>query len=175
MTVKQLKMWSRETVRRNRIEPAETENLSNSQKCLITLHRVGWVIKYTVANFRRCPIRRNVIFSRALECYFMHLLSSVYTITYWLSVRLPYGDILHSLTYVGICLSSLAHRFQFVFSSSQYGGIRCCSHSTSKIFLHALTFSTYADEWIIRRGFVHRMQSERYVRSQYGNGSVSIR
>ena len=44
MTVKQLKMWSRETVRRNRIEPAETENLSNSQKCLITLHIVGWVI-----------------------------------------------------------------------------------------------------------------------------------
>ena len=37
-------MWSRETVRRNRIEPAETENLSNSQKCLITLHIVGWVI-----------------------------------------------------------------------------------------------------------------------------------
>ena len=44
MTVQQLKMWSRETVRRNRIEPAETENLSNSQKCLITLHIVGWVI-----------------------------------------------------------------------------------------------------------------------------------
>ena len=44
MTVKQLKMWSRETVRRNWIEPAETENLSNSQKCLITLHIVGWVI-----------------------------------------------------------------------------------------------------------------------------------
>ena len=44
MTVQQLKMWSRETVRLNRIEPAETENLSNSQKCLITLHIVGWVI-----------------------------------------------------------------------------------------------------------------------------------
>ena len=44
MTEKQLKMWSRETVRRNRIEPADTENLSNSQKCLITLHIVGWVI-----------------------------------------------------------------------------------------------------------------------------------
>ena len=44
MTGKQLKMWSRETVRRNRIEPAETENLPNSQKCLITLHIVGWVI-----------------------------------------------------------------------------------------------------------------------------------
>ena len=29
-------------------------------------------------------------------------LSSVYTITYWLSVRLPYEDILHSLTYAGI-------------------------------------------------------------------------
>ena len=27
VTGKQLKMWSRETVRRNRIEPAETENL----------------------------------------------------------------------------------------------------------------------------------------------------
>ena len=32
----------------------------------------------------------------------LNLLSSVYIITYWLSVRLPYGDILHSLTYVGI-------------------------------------------------------------------------
>ena len=31
-----------------------------------------------------------------------HCLSSVYTITYWLSVRLPYEDILHSLTYAGI-------------------------------------------------------------------------
>ena len=29
-------------------------------------------------------------------------LSSVYTIKYWLSVRLPYEDILHSLTYAGI-------------------------------------------------------------------------
>ena len=29
-------------------------------------------------------------------------LSSVYTIMYWLSVRLPYEDILHSLTYAGI-------------------------------------------------------------------------
>ena len=50
MTVKQLKMWSRETVRRNRNEPAETENLSNSQKCLITLHIVGWVIMSSVNN-----------------------------------------------------------------------------------------------------------------------------
>ena len=48
MTGKQLKMWSRETVRRNRIEPAETENLPNSQKCLITLHIVGWVINIVV-------------------------------------------------------------------------------------------------------------------------------
>ena len=51
MTGKQLKMWSRETVRRNRIEPAETENLSNIQKCLIALHIVslieGWVISQT--------------------------------------------------------------------------------------------------------------------------------
>ena len=29
-------------------------------------------------------------------------LSSVYTLTYWLSVCLPYGDTLHSLTYAGI-------------------------------------------------------------------------
>ena len=35
-------------------------------------------------------------------CGGKHRLSSVYTITYWLSVRLPYGDILHSLTYAGI-------------------------------------------------------------------------
>ena len=32
----------------------------------------------------------------------IYSLSSVYTITYWLSVRLPYEDILHSLTYAGI-------------------------------------------------------------------------
>ena len=54
MTVKQLKMWSRETVRRNRIEPAETENLSNSQKCLITLHIVGWVIICSVCDLSIC-------------------------------------------------------------------------------------------------------------------------
>ena len=42
-------------------------------------------------------------------------------------------------------------------------------------FVHAQNFSTYADECIVRRGFVHRTQPERYVRSQYGNGSVSIR
>ena len=48
MTGKQLKMWSRETVRLNRIEPAETENLSNSQQCLITLHIVGWVINKNI-------------------------------------------------------------------------------------------------------------------------------
>ena len=57
-----------------------------------------------------------------------------------LSVRLPYGDILHSLTYAGIRRSTLAHRFEFVFSSSQYVGIRCCSHTTSKIFVHAQNF-----------------------------------
>ena len=51
MTGKQLKMWSRETVRRNRIEPAETDNLSNSQKCLITLHIVGWVIILLIPAF----------------------------------------------------------------------------------------------------------------------------
>ena len=54
MTGKQLKMWSWETVRRNWIEPAETENLSNSQKCLITLHIVGWVIIRDVSADRRC-------------------------------------------------------------------------------------------------------------------------
>ena len=31
-----------------------------------------------------------------------NILSSVYTIAYWLTIRLPYGDILHSLTYAGI-------------------------------------------------------------------------
>ena len=50
MTGKQLKMWSWETVRRNWMEPAETENLPNSQKCLITLHIVGWVIIKTVSH-----------------------------------------------------------------------------------------------------------------------------
>ena len=57
MTVQQLKMWSRETVRRNRIEPAETEYLSNSQKCLITLHIVGLVIILNVKQIiRNCII-----------------------------------------------------------------------------------------------------------------------
>ena len=89
---------------------------------------------------------RELFFLLALIRNMWFLLSSVYTITYWLSVRLPYGDILHSLTYTGIRRSSLAHRFGFVFSSSQYVGIRCCSHSTSKIFVRAQNFSTYADE-----------------------------
>ena len=40
--------------------------------------------------------------------------------------------------------------------------------------MHKL-FSTYVDEWPIRRGFVHRTQLVRYVRPQYGNGSVTIR
>ena len=61
--------------------------------------------------------------------------SSVYTITYWLIVRLPYGDILHSLTCAGLRCLSLAHRFKFVFSSSKYVGIRWSSQSTSKNFV----------------------------------------
>ena len=64
-------------------------------------------------------------------------LSSVYTITYWLSVRLPYGDILHLLTYAGIRWSSLVHRFGFVFSSSQYVGIRW----------HTLLFAQYVEDF----------------------------
>ena len=59
MTVKQLKMWSRETVRRNQIEPAETENLSNSQKCLITLHIVGWVIIRNIISSASCRFGSN--------------------------------------------------------------------------------------------------------------------
>ena len=61
MTGKQLKMWSRETVRRNRIEPAERENLSNSQKCLITLHIVGWVIIKTVTYLLRSAVAVTVV------------------------------------------------------------------------------------------------------------------
>ena len=41
-----------------------------------------------------------LIFAKNFDCGYT--LSSVYTITHWLSVRLPYGDILHSLTYAGI-------------------------------------------------------------------------
>ena len=44
VTGKQLKMFSQGTVPRNRIELAETEKLPNSQKCLITLYIVPWVI-----------------------------------------------------------------------------------------------------------------------------------
>ena len=39
-----VKMLSHETVHRNRIKPVATENTLNSQKCVITLFIVGWVI-----------------------------------------------------------------------------------------------------------------------------------
>ena len=42
------------------------------------------------------------LFGELMEVITDTKLSSVYTITYWLSVHLPYGDILHSLTYAGI-------------------------------------------------------------------------
>ena len=68
MTGKQLKMWSRETVRRNRIEPAETENLPNSQKCLITLHIVGWVIKHFIfVTASTCIVAFSKVADRSLE------------------------------------------------------------------------------------------------------------
>ena len=41
---KQLKLLSHETVHRNRIKLVATEKASNSQKFLITLYIVGWVI-----------------------------------------------------------------------------------------------------------------------------------
>ena len=69
MTVKQLKMWSRETVRLNRIEPAETENLSNSQKCLITLHIVGWVIIKNV----KINISEGITFKHMVKNSFRHV------------------------------------------------------------------------------------------------------
>ena len=37
-------MFHKERVPQSRMEPAETEKLPNSQKCLITLHIVVWVI-----------------------------------------------------------------------------------------------------------------------------------
>ena len=40
---------------------AETENLSNSQKCLKTLHIVGWVIKSTVGGYRTDEFRVNCL------------------------------------------------------------------------------------------------------------------
>ena len=87
----------------------------------------------------------------------LYFLSSVYTITYWLSVRLPYGDILHSLTYAGIRWSSLAHRFGFVFSSSQYVGIRW----------HTLLFAQYVEDFCACTNFFdvcRRMDNTQRVR-----------
>ena len=43
---KQLKMLYHETVLQNQIKLVATEKTLNSQKCLITLHIVGWVIIY---------------------------------------------------------------------------------------------------------------------------------
>ena len=48
VTGKQLKMLSHETVHQNHIKLVATENALNSQKCLITLYIVGWVIKVNV-------------------------------------------------------------------------------------------------------------------------------
>ena len=45
VTGKQLKILSHETVHRNRIKSVATEKVVNSQKCLVTLYIVGWVIK----------------------------------------------------------------------------------------------------------------------------------
>ena len=53
MTGKQLKMFSRGTVPRNRIEPTETEKLPNSQNCLITLYIVRWVIKQNAQVYQK--------------------------------------------------------------------------------------------------------------------------
>ena len=44
VTGKQLEMLSHETVHRNRIKLVATKKALNSQKCLITLYIVGWVI-----------------------------------------------------------------------------------------------------------------------------------
>ena len=41
-------VFTGKTVPLNWIKPAETEKLSNSQKCLLTLHIVGWVINCSV-------------------------------------------------------------------------------------------------------------------------------
>ena len=79
----------------------------------------------------------NITPCKYLRLQLKGILSSVYTITYWLSERLPYGDILHSLTYAGIRWRSLAHRFAFVFSSSQYVGIRW----------HTLLFAQYVEDF----------------------------
>ena len=44
MTWKQLKLLSHETVHRKRIKLVAKEKVLNSQKCLITLYIVDWVI-----------------------------------------------------------------------------------------------------------------------------------
>ena len=41
---KQLEMLSYKTVNRNRIKPVATQKAINSQKYLVTLYTVGWVI-----------------------------------------------------------------------------------------------------------------------------------
>ena len=70
-----------------------------------------------------------------------------------------FGIRYHTLVYLEV-------RQPISFSSSQYSGIHCCSHRTSKIFVHAQNFSTIADEWPIRRrSFNERNSYGMFVRS----------
>ena len=64
MTGKQLKMFSRGTVPRNRIELAETVKLSNSQKCLITL----FIIPHVNSPYKT-SIDERLIFYNITRCY----------------------------------------------------------------------------------------------------------
>ena len=51
---------------------------------------------------KRMSAGNNSDFSTSCFHLVEYLLSCVYTITNWLSIRLPYGDIWHSLTNAGI-------------------------------------------------------------------------
>ena len=54
-----------------------------------------------------------------------------------------FGIRYHTLVFVEV-------RQPIGFTLSQFAGIHCCSHRTSKIFVHAQNFSTYAEEWPIQ-------------------------
>ena len=82
-------MWSRETVRGNRIEPAETDNLSNSQKCLITLHMVGWVIILLIPAFPSDHFDCSTPLLNFHLLHSLHVFKSWHSLTELLIVLLP--------------------------------------------------------------------------------------
>ena len=62
----------------------------------------GFLNSYVVLYASLTSSRNHYVENRIRKFQLVHKLSSVYTLTNWLDVRLPYGDSWHSLTYIGI-------------------------------------------------------------------------